>query len=231
MHYDAVIFDRDNTLVYVDQPALAQFERALQELVPSLRVRELIRVWETWTGDWPQHIDQEPAFWRAFWLEATAAESLEPQALDALCLLGTRYASCMRAFPDAAQTIATLRNSGVKLGVLTNFELPSVASALEESGLAPDWFHAIASARDLGARKPQRAAYERMAALLEAAPSACLLVDDHPANVVGALAAGMPAVLLDRAYDGPARADVVASLREIVALVRGRHVLAATGPA
>ena len=61
----------------------------------------------------------------------------------------------------------------------------------------PEWdglFDAVVLSGLAGVRKPQREAYELVAARLGVAPGRCVFVDDVRANVRGAVAAGMTGV-------------------------------------
>ncbi|MGE5095185.1 MAG: HAD-IA family hydrolase [Betaproteobacteria bacterium] len=73
------------------------------------------------------------------------------------------------------------------------------------AALAP--FERIFTSHEIGARKPERAAFERIARETGVAMDRMLFLDDTPANVEGAHAAGMPAVLVR------APADVHEALR------------------
>ena len=61
----------------------------------------------------------------------------------------------------------------------------------------PEWdglFDAVVLSGIAGVRKPDREAYELVAARLGVAPERCVLVDDLASNVRGAVAAGMTGV-------------------------------------
>jgi putative hydrolase of the HAD superfamily len=64
---------------------------------------------------------------------------------------------------------------------------------LRQAGLA-DHFDAVVGSADIGACKPDAAAFTAAAARLGVPPEQCLLVDDRLANVEGARAAGMQAI-------------------------------------
>jgi putative hydrolase of the HAD superfamily len=64
---------------------------------------------------------------------------------------------------------------------------------LRQAGLA-DHFDAVVGSADIGACKPDAAAFTAAAARLGVPPEQCLMVDDRLANVEGARAAGMQAI-------------------------------------
>jgi HAD superfamily hydrolase (TIGR01509 family) len=72
-------------------------------------------------------------------------------------------------------------------------------------GLLAGCFDAVIASHHLGVRKPDPAFYARLCAKLEADPERVLLVDDRPANVEGALAAGLRAHRFADAEDLRAR--------------------------
>lgn len=62
-------------------------------------------------------------------------------------------------------------------------------------------FETVFVSSDLGHRKPDPSAYLEVARRMGAEPHEVLFFDDTPANVDGALAVGMPAVLVESAAD------------------------------
>jgi putative hydrolase of the HAD superfamily len=118
-----------------------------------------------------------------------------------------------RAYPDAAPALTGLRERGLALVCVSNWDC-SLPDVLERVGLAGRLDGVVASAT-AGRRKPDPGIF---AAGLELAgcddPGAALVVGDTPQeDIAGAEAAGIPAVLIDR--DGPARPGTISSLGEI----------------
>jgi len=126
-----------------------------------------------------------------------------------------------RAYPDAAPALARLRAAGMRLVVVSNWDA-SLHERLEETGLAPLVDAAVASA-EIGHAKPDGAIFGHALELAGAPAAAAVHAGDSPdADVAGALAAGLRAVLVAR--DGPATAPagvpVVGTLAELPALCR-----------
>jgi putative hydrolase of the HAD superfamily len=123
------------------------------------------------------------------------------------------------AFPDAPPALRTLRAAGLRLVVVSNWDV-SLAERLEETGLAPLVDGAVASA-PFGAAKPDPSIFAHALAVAGApAARAWHVGDDVAADVAGARAAGLHAVLLAR--DGaPADpgAPVIRSLAELPELL------------
>jgi len=123
------------------------------------------------------------------------------------------------AYPDVAPALRALRTLSLRLVVVSNWDV-SLHERLAETGLAPLVDGAVASA-EFGRAKPDRAIFDHALSLAGAAPHEALHAGDSPdADVEGALAAGLRAVLVAR--DGevaaPEGVPVVRSLAELPAL-------------
>ena len=193
----AVIFDRDNTLTRFDADAIAARNMRYCAIAPELPAGAVMAHWAGWPGPWPRSTDQEPAFWAGFWDTLAVRHRLSNTVARALELAGSTYHSDFVAFPDAVGCLRSLQSQGVRLAVLTNFELPSVHLSLWHAGIDPSWFAALLSSSMLGISKPDPRAYLAAADALELEPAACLFVDDILENVEGACAVGMRGVWLD----------------------------------
>jgi putative hydrolase of the HAD superfamily len=120
------------------------------------------------------------------------------------------------AYPDARPALDALRARGLRIVVVSNWDA-SLHERLEETGLAPLVDGAVASA-EIGHAKPDPAIFAHALALAGVPPAAALHAGDTlEADVEGALAAGLRAVLVAR--DGPATAPpgvpVVGALTEL----------------
>lgn len=97
-------------------------------------------------------------------------------------------------FPDAAQTLARLRTSGLKLGLITNGSIRMQSGKLQCLGLAP-MFDAILISDAEGIGKPDPQIFHRALDRLNTKPAQAVFVGDHPeVDVAGARAAGMQAI-------------------------------------
>ena len=114
-----------------------------------------------------------------------------------------------RAFDDAAPALAGLRDRGLRLVCLSNWDV-SLTDVLERVGLL-DLLDGVVTSAGTGARKPDPAIFERALELAGCTASEALHVGDSTAeDVAGAQAAGIPALLIDRDGGGD-----IASLTEI----------------
>jgi putative hydrolase of the HAD superfamily len=194
----AVIFDRDNTLVHFEPSAVASLEARVSAAVPGLPPRATVEHWLSWPGPWPRTPADEPAFWSAFWGGLLRAHRFSERSAAALQAIGGFYHTCFAFYPDTPGCLETLRARGLRLAILTNFELPSIDLTLRHTGLAPEWFDALLSSAATGFHKPDPRAYLAAASALGLQPAECAFVDDLPENVAAARALGMRAWQIDR---------------------------------
>jgi putative hydrolase of the HAD superfamily len=105
------------------------------------------------------------------------------------------------AFPDAAPALRDLRELGLRIVVVSNWDC-SLPEVLARIGLdaAVD---AVVTSAMVGAPKPDRRIFDAALAAAGCAPHEALHVGDSAEHdLAGALAAGIPALLLDRSGGG-----------------------------
>jgi len=141
---------------------------------------------------------------RAWWAAVVGAALGAEPAAACFDELYAHYAGAeaWRVFPDVAPALAGLRGRGVRLAVVSNFDgrLPALLAAL---GLAPS-FDAVVHSTAVGAAKPDAAIFRAALAALDVPAAATIHVgDDVHADVDGARAAGLGAVLVDRSGRRP----------------------------
>jgi putative hydrolase of the HAD superfamily len=126
-----------------------------------------------------------------------------------------------RAFPDAQPALRELRARGLRVVAASNWDA-SLPEVLERTGLAPHLDGAVSSAV-VGAAKPDPAVFAAALDLAGCAAADALHVGDSPvADVEGARAAGVRAVLVDRRGvlgEPPPGVPRLASLDELPALL------------
>ena len=97
-------------------------------------------------------------------------------------------------FPDAAQTLSSLRASHIKLGLITNGSVRMQSRKLECLALSRMLDTVLISDAE-GISKPDRQIFHRALKRLGVDPRQAVFVGDHPeADIAGARAAGMRAV-------------------------------------
>jgi HAD superfamily hydrolase (TIGR01509 family) len=220
MKVQAVIFDRDNTLIHFAPELVAALERRIAVIAPDLPPQAALRHWMKWDGGWPRRAEDEPGFWHEFWQRFVDKHSLPVERGERFAHeIGALYHTVFAAFPDALPCLQVLHRAGLRLAVLTNFELPSIDRTLAHAGLDPALFTALISSGATGYWKPDLRAYEVVLQALDLPASACAFVDDLPENVATARSMGMHAYLLDRAATTMSGANVITSLSALPELL------------
>lgn len=123
-----------------------------------------------------------------------------------------------KVYDDVWQTLERLRRAGLRIAILTNGPSDGQRRKLKATGLGDAVDH-VAIGEEVGFSKPHPQAFTRVGERLAIAGAQTLMVGDSPTlDYEGALAAGLNAVLLDRAgVHAGADRRVVRSLHEIEA--------------
>jgi putative hydrolase of the HAD superfamily len=104
------------------------------------------------------------------------------------------FPSACVLFPDAAQTLLSLRASGRRLGLITNGSVRMQSRKLECLALTP-LFDTILISESEGVYKPDRQIFFRALDRLNVNSAHAVFVGDHPhIDVAGARSAGMRAI-------------------------------------
>jgi putative hydrolase of the HAD superfamily len=224
----AILLDALGTLLALEPPAPA--------LVRSLRSEHGLRVAPDAAA---RAFRAEIAYYRAHHVEGRDTATLAdlrrrcaevlreelPEAVGkqlSLAQLSATMLGSLRfsAYPDVAPALEALRARGVKLLVVSNWDV-SLPAVLEASALAGLLDGVITSAA-VGQPKPGRAIFQAALALAGVSAHEALHVGDSPAHdVLGARAAGIEPVLLHRAdahpREAPAGVAVISSLTDLLA--------------
>ena len=149
---------------------------------------------------------------------AALYEALREPGLDRAAVRQAMMESLhFEAFPDAPPALRSLREAGLRLVVASNWDC-SLPETLERIGLAPLVDDVVSSAV-VGAAKPDRRLFHAgLAAAGCSADEALYAGDSLESDVEGARAAGIRAVLVDRAGQAPPGVATVRSLEELPAL-------------
>ncbi|HEY7692443.1 MAG TPA: HAD-IA family hydrolase [Gaiellaceae bacterium] len=214
----AVVFDLFGTLIDDAQPSdyarfLAETARALNADPEGFR-----DAWEA--NDVARYTGPIEACFESICADLGIADYRA-----ALALRLERMRTLLVPRPDAVETLSTLRERGLRLGMISNAS--SELSVLwQESQFAP-LFDATLFSADEQMMKPDRRLYRRMAELLGVEPADCMFVGDGAyRELQGAAAVGMTPVLIRVPHDewehegaigwtGPR----VSALSEVLALV------------
>jgi putative hydrolase of the HAD superfamily len=233
-----VLFDVAGTLIRVRDGVGAQYARVAARFGvtadPAALGREFPRAFRAaplmaFSGARPEAVPGlEREIWRGIvrdvFAGAGALTAFTPGAFDAYFDAVYRHfedAAVWEVYPDVVPALASLRALGCSLGVVSNFD-SRVLRILEGLALAP-WFASVTLSSQVGVTKPDPAIFARALARHQAEPGEALHVGDSPVeDAEGARAAGLRAVLIDRAgrhaaLPGVLRIDSLAALPETIA--------------
>ena len=105
-------------------------------------------------------------------------------------LVSAAYRSVDSALPGAVELVRGLRKLGLPLAVASSSQRSNVETCLDRLGIA-DAFDVVVTGSDITHGKPFPDIYLRAAGLLGVLPRQCLAIEDAPAGIEAAHAAGM----------------------------------------
>jgi putative hydrolase of the HAD superfamily len=216
----AILFDAGNTLVYVDPRRMAEILRgagvdtdgnrvALAELTARHRLHEGIAQGAKGT---------EPELWRSYLSSLFSGSGVSDDALETVAdRVREEHARdhlWTHVVPGTAATLAALRDAGYRLAVISNAD-GRVEGVLVRAGLR-DYFEFVIDSELVGVEKPDAAIFRQGCDRLGLPPEACLYVGDlYPVDYLGAMAAGLRAILIDPLGLHGGRASTVTTLAEL----------------
>jgi HAD superfamily hydrolase (TIGR01509 family) len=206
----AVVFDMDGVLIDTE-PAWRRAEMRVFASVGlhlseadcrgtmGMRVPEAVQMW------FSRHPWSAPSV-------AAVADEIVAEVIDHVRGHGTATAGALEA-------ISTVRACGLHCAIASSSPPSLIDAVVERLGIQAQ-VDATCSAEAELRGKPAPDVYLRAASLLAVPPAACLAVEDSPAGVLSARAAGMPCVVIpDEQTTIPVSADGatlrLASLREL----------------
>lgn len=131
---------------------------------------------------------EEAEFWRRF--QASVGTD---KVLPVPSLLVRRFGDRFLVYPEVLEWARGLRERGLRVGILSD-TVEVQADWVRARGLY-DGFDAVVLSHEIGWRKPSPEAYAVALARLGTSAEQTAFIDDTPANVAGARAVGMQAVL------------------------------------
>lgn len=179
-----VLFDYGNVICY-PQPDEDLAEFARQAECPLARFSDAY--WE-YRLDYDRAVLDAPTYWQ----KVGASLGREFTSSQVAALVQADIRSWLHLRPGTLRLIEDLAAAGSRLALLSN--APSdVAEHVMALPVAAHFEH-LAFSCYLRAAKPDRAAYDMVLADLGADPGDVVFLDDRPANVAGAQAAGLIAI-------------------------------------
>jgi len=201
----AVLLDALGTLVELEPPASALVQELRVRLGMEVSIAEAERAIAAEIAYYRAHLDEGRDETSLAGLRRRCAQVLAehlPGAPDSEAGVEPMAAALLaalrfRAYPDAAPALVSLGRRGIRLVVVSNWDV-SLPGVLERVGLAVH-LHAVVTSAEVGARKPARLIFERGLALAGVTAQCAVHVGDGlEEDVAGALAAGIAPVLIAR---------------------------------
>ncbi len=205
---DAVMFDAGGTIIDLSPSEQELLIRALAKhgfrVETSAVEKALRKAWRVFDGDFAK-LDgaQEEKFWTRFDEFVLSelgyrgdAEALVKQLSEEFDEIVPRVDSWAE-YPDARPLLEELRSRDFKLGVISN--ATDLANRVLENLDMRKYFDVVILSEEVGVRKPAAEIFLMAARQVKAQPTRSLYVGDKFAvDILGARAAGMQAILLDR---------------------------------
>jgi putative hydrolase of the HAD superfamily len=229
----AIFFDAGQTLLEADPPVEEVYRRAFATHGVEAEIEAVHRAvhatWrevaarrergeERWGGP-----EGETGFWRRFVEEVFGRSGGRglPEPLLRGLVEHFREDKHWKVYPETPDVLSALRREGMRLLVVSNWD-STLPSLLERLDLLP-FFDGVVVSAVFGSSKPSRAIFDEAVRLAGVAHGDALhvgdsLVDDYH----GARAAGLHALLLDRAGRAPEGSEAIRSLSELPPRVLGR---------
>ncbi|MDE0665223.1 MAG: HAD family phosphatase [Acidimicrobiaceae bacterium] len=183
-----VVFDCDGVLVNTEELGWQVWRALAGDYGIELTLEDLRAI----TGC----TDEESVSYFRKWLDERALVELGRRFVGAFAAARREE---LRSYSDAEQTLRELRARGIPVAVASNSMTGDVEAALARTGLA-GLVDEIVGADQVVAPKPAPDMYERAAAGL--GRDVVVAVEDSPAGIASARAAGLPVLAVDRgAFD------------------------------
>lgn len=201
MRFPALIFDFDGTLI----DSAPDIALALNRLLDGQGRPELpLGAVKAMIGDGAARLVDQ-AF--AATGPALAADALPSMTERYLALYGALPADPACLYPGVAETLATLKDAGHRLGLCTNKPAGISRGLLAELGLAA-LFDAVAGGDTVTRRKPHPAPLCWTMDRLGVGPDGAVMVGDNANDVAAARGAGVPVIAVSYGYPRMAVADL-----------------------
>ncbi|HEX8167648.1 MAG TPA: phosphoglycolate phosphatase [Beijerinckiaceae bacterium] len=187
----AVLFDLDGTLV----DSAADLRDALNAVLAEEALAPLdLDAVKDMVGDGVQKLVE-----RGLLARGGDLARLPERVRRFMALYGDAPARLTRPYPQVPETLARLRQTGLRLAVVTNKPHAVTLAILDALELSP-FFDAVVGGDTLPLRKPDPAPLRHAMAALGAAPAETLMVGDNRHDVEAARAAGMRAAVVTYGY-------------------------------
>ena len=230
----AVLLDAAGTLIRPREPVSETYAAFARRYGVALDVDKLAQAFTSVFRDMPQLAfewasleelhEQERAWWRLLVqrvIDGTGSFSGDFDGYFAALYAHYAQGHAWRCFPEVPDVLASLRDKGYRLAVVSNFDsrLPGILRAVGIDG----FMDAIIYSSRAGSAKPDPAIFRQALDALGIAPEQALHVGDSvEADAGGAIAAGLAALLIRRGQVAVAGSErVIHSLADLADRLEG----------
>lgn len=190
-----IVFDVGNVLIkFEPDKMLAKYELSPGEISAAL---EKVFFSEAW-----RECDRGTG-WHDELLEP-CLEELTPRcraAVKEICYPRDFELKCMPPVEGMAELLASLKEKGYKLYILSNFSFGFRTFAPHVKAIS--YCDGVFASCDYMLLKPEKAIYEKFFEVFGLNPAECLFIDDTPANIEGSRAAGMEGIVFNALKETP----------------------------
>lgn len=212
----AVLLDLGDTLMHVDPSVPELYRRSLRELgvrvtakavTAALRSAEVVYREAVGSGrPFESSVEEARAFWEEYNAHLVASLGVGDGPRRELARrLSERFwaPQSWRPFPEVLGVLRELRRRGLRLGIVSNFTEALVTVCRRHA--LDEVLDCVVASTVTGTQKPQPGIFAEALRRLGVGPEAAVHVgDNYVADVLGARAAGLDAVLVDRSRRGVA---------------------------
>jgi len=203
----AIIWDLDGVVVDSSE----QHRRAWQQLAAETGM--------TFTDEdfWATFGRSNAAIIPLYWGTDLSPEQIDDLANRKEILFRALVRDGLRPLPGALELMQEARAAGLKQSLASSAPMENVTTISELLGLAR-WLDAFVSGDRLPRGKPAPDIFLLAAEKLDSGPARCIVIEDAPAGVAAAKAAGMRCLAVTTSHQAPALAAadrIVASLADI----------------
>lgn len=207
MRYQAVFFDRDNTLLHSDRSLGKVWREKIftwsGRKFGSLSYGHMMALFDRagYPKDGLKSVEAEIAFWKRYYyellLENGVADQLEARAEE---LHQMTWLKGLQLFPEVRELLDWCRAQGLRMGVISDTS-PSLSLTLEAAGIG-DYFDCAICSDLVGVMKPDPRIYQAALDALGVTAEESIYVDDYDVEAGGARAMGFTAFHLNRTQPG-----------------------------
>lgn len=207
---DGTLYDRDAAILEIGEKQFEFFRSELDHVSHSDFIRNLVALDAHGHGRAPQFHHQLAA---ELGFSTHLADRMEE-------FFRARYPECCRVSEDTLRTLNTLREQGLKLGLITNGPTSWQETKITAMGIHSK-FDTILISGSEGIEKPDPRIFARALERCDVEAAESIFVGDHPdADIRGAKAAGLRPVWKRMAYwNVPPDVTTIDRISEILLLI------------